>query len=269
VFHIELPMERLTPRTQEQIQKDANDRVKYEKRNKEKLDELHSIKDRLYQLRHDISRPETDIVRDVKNLANEYNRLEDDINRLRRKEQSNFEKSLELDSLGISGIITKAKLQSSIDREASSSSIPVTEEVIITALPSAYSPIEEHEPMTMIPENEKLMRTGSTQSMKNLSAEQKWKGLFKMFKEWNYQTKVGAASRIVTTGNNGSVQDEIIKLRAALYQLRQRKNLTESDKLLMEQMAVKLKGLMKIQSELSGMELNQRRSYAGPPTSST
>lgn len=274
-----------TNRTEEHKAQDAAKRIKYEKQILQKLDELHAVKERLYVLRHDYSRPDTDIAVDVKNLCTEYNRIDEDIVYLRKKELAAFEKSLDLKSLGVELLLSKGfkrtldKSASQLSQTSSSSSSdkrpvhvadsnPTTTAATTNTTSTSTSTVvhnnnndphnievqsvEEHETMNYIPENEKLMRTKSTQSMQNLSAQQKWQSLFKMFKEWNHQTTVAQASQLVGGRGlaNDSVQEEIIKLRSALYSMRQRKNMSASDKVLMEQLTVKLKGLTKIAAEI-------------------
>jgi len=263
-------MEAKSPISDEQRTQDKEKRDKYEKTIKEKIKELHAVKERLYTLRYDYSRPESDIVRDVKNLTTEMQRIDDDINRLRKKELANFEKSLHLGKLGLDTLLTKSKSQKFLNHSSDSSKESVSSfkkqdgnigfqhVPISTNLEnSANSVVDEHDVMDEdeINATEKLMRTQSTQSMKNMNAQQKWHGLFKMFKEWKYQTNVGQASRIVS-GNDqaGSVDEEIIKLRSALYAMRQRKNLNKTDQDLMDQMNVKLRGLIKISAELHETE---------------
>jgi len=263
-------MEAKSPISDEQRTQDKEKRDKYEKTIKEKTKELHAVKERLYTLRYDYSRPESDIVRDVKNLTTEMQRIDDDINLLRKKELSNFEKSLHLDKIGLDTLLTKSKSQKFMNHSSDSSKESVSSfkkqddgnigfqhVTISTTLDQPPQMIEEHDVMdeAEINATEKLMRTSSTQSMKNMNAQQKWQGLFKMFKEWKYQTNVGQASRIVS-GNDqaGSVDEEIIKLRSTLYAMRQRKNLNKTDQDLMDQMNVKLRGLIKISAELHETE---------------
>jgi len=237
---------------QSSTEHDAASRTQFEKDIRRKLKELHAVKERLYQLRYDTSRPEADIVRDVKNLAGEYNRIEEDIHKLRRTELSNFENSLQLNKIGVENLITKvSKIQSSLDLVTPPTQAPEKRVVIAT------EPVYEHETMEFAPENEKLMRTRSTQSIKDLTASQKWKGLFKMFQEWKHQTNVAEVSQMLRDSSTESVQDEIIKLRSVLYSMKQRKNLSKSDQELMEHISVKLKGLTKVIRDLNSVEKKQ------------
>lgn len=48
--------------------------------------------------------------------------------------------------------------------------------------------------MEFTPENLKLMRTRSTQSMEDKDPKERWQSLFKMFKEWKHQTTVAEAA---------------------------------------------------------------------------
>lgn len=132
--------------------------------------------------------------------------------------------------------------------------------------------MDDHE--TMSPEeanNEGFMRTKSTQSMEDKSAKEKWqvrkhcihtfeyierqkkkkKGLFRMYKEYKYQKAVNEASSYVRKqSDKDSTQDEIIKLRATIYAMKQRKDLTATDEKLLKEMNEKLSRLTRKSQEL-------------------
>lgn len=55
----------------------------------------------------------------------------------------------------------------------------------------------------LVPEDEedqmKFMRTKSTETLQGQSSQDKWKSLFKMFKEWKHQTTVANAQYVYVT----------------------------------------------------------------------
>jgi len=108
--------------------------------------------------------------------------------------------------------------------------------------------------MDFEPENLKLMRTTSTSSMEGKDATQKWHGLFRMFKEWKHQNTVAQAAVLMKGTERAQVNDEIIKLRTAIYSLRQRKNLSATDQQLLQGMSEKLKEFTTKAIDLSKQE---------------
>jgi len=226
---------------------------KFEKDIQQKFEELHGIKERLYQIRYDFSQSEADIKRDVENLASEHNRIEREIEKLRKEEFSAFEASLSLNDLGISKIL---KHRGGKDKD---------ERVKIADLESdrraTVGSTDEH--LTMDDneiESAKLMKTKSTQDVDKKDAQGKWQSLFSMFKEWKFQTGVAEASRLVKQSSQRKLmQEEIVKLRSAIYALRQRKHLNISDQRLLDQMTKTLKDLTRqsVQFEKETTELLQ------------
>lgn len=88
-------------------------------------------------------------------------------------------------------------------------------------------------------EDLKLMRTKSTETMKEKNPVEKWQGLFKMFSEWKHQDRVAAgiaASRVLDPN-----QKEINELRLAILTLQRRKNLGVADRETLAELQHKLK----------------------------
>jgi len=212
----------------EKIKQDTQEREKCEKLLTSKTAEINAVKERLYELRYDYSRSQETIVRDVKNLCQELNRLEDEVDKLRKDALQSFEASLNLPALGLELLLTTAKKKSVNFKETSNKVITLEE-----------SDVPDHETMEFPPENLKLMRTGSTQSMEQKDAKERWQSLYKMFKEWKHQTSVAEAAQIVKHKDKAQ-ESEIIKLRAAIYSLRQRKQLSHTDQKLLNEMSARL-----------------------------
>ena len=117
------------------------------------------------------------------NLSQEIHRIDEDINRLRKKELEDYEGSLNLPQIGIEVPYLSKK-------HVNFKSVGLEESK------SASSDVSEHETMDFAPESLKLMRTHSTQSMDDKSASERWKSLFKMFKEWKHQTSIAEAAQM-------------------------------------------------------------------------
>lgn len=89
-----------------------------------------------------------------------------------------------------------------------------------------------------------------------------------MFKEWRFQKQVAEAQRMVMEGGMPPpnvdpagvvlLNEEINKLRAAIYTLRQRKELSEADNNLMQLLQAKLKTLNEL--------LQKQTSPQSPPS---
>jgi len=236
---------KLTQISPEKIKKDSQARQTYEVKLEQKLSELHSVRERLYQLRYDYSRPETDIEIDVNNLAGEYNRLQRDISNITKKEIKIFEESLQLEELKLPKLLTSKKM----DTPAASTKLDISQ----SSSYSSKEPVDEHETMEDVPEDVTLMRTKSTQNMEDKTPQEKWQGLFRMFQEWRHQKNVAEASQIMKRKNSEAamLSDEIIKLRTAIYSMRQRKTLGRSDQDLLKQMTQELNKLTRRSTQLS------------------
>lgn len=115
------------------------------------------------------------------------------------------------------------------------------------------------------------MRTKSTQTLKDKPPKAKWDGMMSMFKEWKHHNTVAegqsvyvsvlphalACQKLTLTlrlarkpstnaATNESViihsSEDLIALRQAIYQLKQRKNLSKNDQALLKKMQQKLAG---------------------------
>lgn len=251
---------KLVPISSEKMKQDSLARRQYEVDLEQKLSELHSVRERLHQLRFDYSRPEADIEIDVKNLAREYNRLQRDISKTMKKEIKNFEDSLALNELNLPPLLSNKKSQVEF--------IPAA--VKLDSSPNlsmaSKDQVDEHETMEDVPEDVTLMRTKSTQNMEDKTPQEKWQGLFRMFKEWKHQKNVAEASQIMRRNNpeKAIVEDEIIKLRIAIYSMRQRKTLSKSDQNLLQSMTQNLNKLTK-----RSVQLNQLFSDATTTTTTS
>merc|ERR1712213_34781 len=96
-----------------------------------------------------------------------------------------------------------------------------------------------------------FMRTPSTQTFDNQPPREKWKSLYKMYKEWQFQKEVAEAQRMASQGvappdSEAAVvllNEEKNKLRQAIHSLRSRKQLSEADQRLLVVLQEKLKAI--------------------------
>eukprot|EP00013_Stygamoeba_regulata_P001778 CAMPEP_0177642638 /NCGR_PEP_ID=MMETSP0447-20121125/7696_1 /TAXON_ID=0 /ORGANISM="Stygamoeba regulata, Strain BSH-02190019" /LENGTH=282 /DNA_ID=CAMNT_0019144815 /DNA_START=71 /DNA_END=919 /DNA_ORIENTATION=- len=235
------------PELREKATADMKEREEYESKIAKLVDELHATRERLYQLRFDTSSSKEDVVRNVKNHIQEVARLEQAINRLRKRSLLAYTASLQLSSLDLDA----SKLfQPLLQRDPSLKTFNLTNASDSGASTSAHVPastsvsrgkLEEEEDYG---EMEPLMRTQSTHVLKDKPAQEKWQGLFRMFREWKHHKQVAEASHIANRQEGQDMlEGEIAKLRAAIYSLRQRKQLNNSDKELLRILTAKLKAL--------------------------
>lgn len=116
------------------------------------------------------------------------------------------------------------------------------------------------------------MRTKSTQTLKDKPPKAKWDGMMSMFKEWKHHNTVAEGQSVYVSvlpdafglaegslfslrlarkpstnaATNESViihsSEDLVALRQAIYQLKQRKNLSKNDQALLKKMQQKLAG---------------------------
>eukprot|EP01122_Echinamoeba_exundans_P006498 TRINITY_DN1843_c0_g1_i1.p1 TRINITY_DN1843_c0_g1~~TRINITY_DN1843_c0_g1_i1.p1 ORF type:complete len:291 (-),score=87.68 TRINITY_DN1843_c0_g1_i1:19-891(-) len=210
----------------------------------EKLLEIHSIQERMVQVRLDTSRQPDEIKQLLLNLVQELKRLEKDFDLVREKLDKTLEKMLDLDGLGL-----PAKL-------ISRSHLNETGESLVYA--GEYM---DHSTALMRPlttgdvENLKFMRTKGTEDFSTQPPAKKWKSLFGMFKEWKQQTNIAHGAYIVhrKDADERLLEHEIIKVRQAIVALRQRKDLTDAEQELFRSMQARLRTLTEQRSRSSSL----------------
>jgi len=206
-------------------------RHKYEAAILKKTRELFAIEERLYSVRYDPLRSEADIMLDVKNFIKEIVRLETTIKVLREKALSTFEASLNLRELGLS----------SFDDPTWT---PATVTTLETSI-SNYKEMDDQELEDL--ESQKFMRTRSTNTLKEKPPVEKWQSILKMFREWKQQSTIAEGQSVVARGDSNpsliNPEEDIAALRVAIFNLKNRKNLSKSDKALLKKMTEKLKEL--------------------------
>jgi len=227
---------------QEQAEKDFQKRQAHYELVRAKEDEIESITERLYVVRYDKSLNGDEVLMQCKNLLAELNRLNEELAQIREKGLQKFVKSLELDEIGISRRMKTSSFRtpSKVIFEGSSDAAP-EEKFSLSQYAStgAYG----------------FMRTKSTGTFEQQPPNEKWKSLYKMYKEWKYQKGLADAQRLASQGlapepNSQAaatfLKEEKTKLRQSIYAMRQRKNLSASDQQLLQVLQQKLKALNNI-----------------------
>ena len=215
---------------QPKAEADLLERIEFEKQIYNKLQEIHAIRERLYQLRYDSNRDQEAIKRDVENHIRELSRLESGLTKMRQISLRRFAESLELPKVGIfvedflnSQAFGRPSAPSTSSKHAGSASSSAPSSEVPSALDDFDADDRPAEP---------LMRTKSTQTLRDKPPSEKWAGLFRMFREWKHQHQVAEATHIV--GRKDTILDnEIAKLRAAVHTLKQKKELSEGDRQLL------------------------------------
>jgi len=89
------------------------------------------------------------------------------------------------------------------------------------------------------------MRTPSTKTIEDKSPSNLWSSLSKMFSEWKFQTTVAEGQYVASRDSNlkdlEEVESEIAKLRAAIRELTQRKQLNKRDQRILQDLQEQLK----------------------------
>jgi len=204
------------------------ERRRLEKAIMQRLREQHAIKERLYTLRYDTTQPPEDTLRDVENLINELRRLEIGLKHLREEAWRTFEQSLDLSALGLPA----DALRQALNGEPLGGSTTPTQ----ATAEGAGVRLEDSSELRM-------MRTRSTKTLEDKSPQEKWRAMFRMFQEWNRHTTLAEAQRLAEKDDKTLKREQVAKLRAAVYTLQQKKQLTHSDQRLLQQLSQRLRSL--------------------------
>jgi len=212
----------------EQHDASRQERKKIEKAILNKVKEIHGIKERLFTLRYDSTQPREDTIRDVENLSNELRRLESGLAFLREEAWRGFEESLQLQELGFPEGYLQKTIASGVSTAAGAGPPQHTTKGQVVDDPSEL----------------KMMRTRSTKTLEDKTPEEKWKAMFRMFQEWRRHTTLAEAQRLAEKEDDTRLKrEQVAKLRAAVYTLQQKKELTQSDQLLLQKLSKRLRTL--------------------------
>lgn len=97
----------------------------------------------------------------------------------------------------------------------------------------------------------KLMRTESTGVLEGQPAKTKWQSLFKMFQEWKRETNIAHGQYALQNPADALLTEEIVKIRAAIHSLQQKKVLPPSEQQLLQQLQQRLQHLVRAHRTLA------------------
>jgi len=216
-FQAEIPREFASNPT---FAKDYERRRKFDSLVNDKIREIHTTMERLYFVRHDSNKPKNDAIAETKALLGELNRQNEELVQLRDKQMSTFSDSLKLDDVGITRRLSTKSFRKPSSIDISSSSSAPSEAGSVT-------------------------RTKSTQGgLEGKTGSDKWFSLFKIFREQRTQGSIAEAQAIAERPPSEILlEDEITKLRSAVYNLQQVKQRTAHEEQLLKIFQAKLKAL--------------------------
>lgn len=213
---------------EEQFQK----RRKYHDRVKDKLAEIDETIERLYVVRYEAASDKQDQLRNTKNLLTKLNILNEEYATLRQKQMQMLQDQLNLDDIGLGKRIRTSSFRKKSGVDFTDPDKIAESDALLPDQPSGG-----------------FMRTRSTNTLKDKDAEGKWSALFRMFREYRFQSDVASAQHISTTKYDDEkkmVQEEIIKLRTAIAQLNSRADMSPGDKNLLKILQAKLKAMTEL-----------------------
>eukprot|EP01094_Clydonella_sp_ATCC50884_P018216 TRINITY_DN3326_c0_g1_i1.p1 TRINITY_DN3326_c0_g1~~TRINITY_DN3326_c0_g1_i1.p1 ORF type:complete len:285 (+),score=83.71 TRINITY_DN3326_c0_g1_i1:27-857(+) len=204
-------------------------RRKYDAKIHSKLAEIDETMERLYLVRYEANSDKHDQLRNTKNMLTKLNILNEEVSSLRQKQMKMLQDQLNLDDIGLSKRIRTASFRKQSGIEFSDPSTSDETDSLVAETSSGG-----------------FMRTRSTNTLKDKDAEGKWGALFRMFKEYRFQSDVASAQHISTTryeDEQQMVSAEIDKLRIAIAQLNNRAELSKADQTLLKILQAKLRAL--------------------------
>ena len=168
----------------------------------------------------------------IQNQIGELRRLEALLRTTRKKALLAFEKSLDLGDIGMPYALSKT-----LESTSSFSDLGSIQSGNNTVNPQLMvnRRVMDDEDLVQL----KLMRTESSEQMKGKSAQEKWKMLFSMYKNWKTNNDINEASLSLSQND----EKEKKKLRQAISILNNKKTLTPADEKLLKKLQGKLRAL--------------------------
>jgi len=258
----------------QKCQHDLEQRKYHEKSAIKLLDKLHGLQERMYTVRYQFDIVSDEIAKEIEltNLAKEILKVEGRISSALNKSFDSFEQQLNLQDLGCEGIFNTVVVVAPPDKNTEEGGGggkgkgTEEEEEPFGRKPSNKSSSDpfgrkpshksSSDPFGRKPSHKKMsaesllaggdvggfMRTASTKTLEGQSPVGMWHSLFKMFKEWKHQSTVAEGQYIATRDPELTELDaEISKLRAAIAQLKQQKQLTTIHQHMLEDFQDQLK----------------------------
>eukprot|EP01091_Cochliopodium_minus_P003848 TRINITY_DN13800_c0_g1_i1.p1 TRINITY_DN13800_c0_g1~~TRINITY_DN13800_c0_g1_i1.p1 ORF type:complete len:236 (-),score=74.53 TRINITY_DN13800_c0_g1_i1:62-769(-) len=214
---------------QEKINVDAKQREVFDNEEKKLLEKIHIVRERLYDIRYDTTDKNKKLM-EVQNQIGELRRLEALLRTTRKKALLSFEKSLDLGDMGLPYALSR-----SLESSGESSNDLHSQGINNSPQLMVNRKVLDDEDLAQL----KLMRTESSEQMKGKSAQEKWKMLFSMYKNWKTNNDINEAS--LTLSENDEKEKK--KLRQAIGILNNKKFLNPSDEKLLKKLQSKLRAL--------------------------
>lgn len=155
--------------------------------------------------------------------------LELAIDKARGEALKSFELSLALNSIGLGDKM----LSRALEAPASDKNMSVTKMAAAQTGLTVSNAREQMESTEL--ENLKMMRVASSEAAKTMSPGERFQMLYGMYGEWKEQN---AGSPSTAAARN---QDDLVKLRGAIYHLKQKPELSAADKVLLAELQARLK----------------------------
>ena len=200
-----------TPKSLENLEEEYKTRQRAYAKLRLKEQEIEATMERIYFVRY--TGEGERVITEVKNLLGELNRLQEELATIRMNNLQKFCASLALLDVDISDHDTTNHLN-------------VRASITPTVSPRGS------------------VQGPSQDDFASKTPGQKWRSLFRMLQDLQVQKQVEEAKKSTQSMSvNQSLEDEKGKLRAAIYSLKQKKELSPTDENLLEVLQGKLKGL--------------------------
>lgn len=249
-------VDRFPKEIQEKVAHDLKTRIELEKAIHSAMTELHSVREQLYVIRWDTSRPEDQVRQDIENHISEIDRLESKVSKLREKLLEHFIFSLSLEKVKMSS----SQVSALLNLKMNSSSVTQPRDRLFSE-------------GALAPPNQKFGRLKSREQLERTVASEEGHVVEKdepsMFRKLS-STIIGshvkhpASLQVHVTPKSPNyrpreaedvtdidqrkklVSEEIATLRVTLYHLKQQKELTPKEEELLEITTAKLRALTEL-----------------------
>jgi len=218
-----------------------------EQRVTDTLRNIYAVRHRLTRIRADMSRSKEEVALDVHSLCTELNRLENIFSRLRAEELRLYEESLGLRALNLDPLLTQGPGLKGLRSMADSIDDVEINRALLHASYDGRVGLLSHEAL----DGEDVLNIAGPEDTPT-NAKGRWGSLLGVFRDWNFRTSVAEADDILKTNLNEhvnkdmrTIQKDITTLRAAIYSLRQRKQLSGADQILLRECSQRLRELTK------------------------
>jgi len=249
-------IERFPKELQEKAAHDLENRIALEKAIHATMTELHNVREQLYMVRFDGSRDEEEVRKDAQNYICEIDRLESKVSKLRERLLEQYLFSLNLEKLKLPtaqfnaqlrltrSMIPQMKSNPQMDRLLSDSFLPPNRPSVAGKFGRLKSREElersVHHDEGHVMEREPLLKLSfASIRSKTPSANPKSPSSTVFGRLFEGKTDEMADP----DARRKLIHDEMVNLRAALYQLKQQKELTPADEEMVEIFTAKLRAL--------------------------